>query len=87
MTKLDIYTWSYSVLAQLLTFMHILKENKIIFITTLKQKYTENNTKFSAPHFTSSQVLILYQWVKLFGHQVNLGKLDPSTPNHVDKHA
>ena len=33
-TKLDIYTWSCSVLAQWLTFMHILKENKIVFITT-----------------------------------------------------
>ena len=33
-TKLDIYAWSCSVLAQLLTFMYILKENKIIFIKT-----------------------------------------------------
>ena len=32
-TKLDIYAWSCSVLAQLLMFMYILKE-KIIFITT-----------------------------------------------------
>ena len=40
-TKLDI-TYDKS-LAQLLMFMHILKE-KIIFITTSKQEYTEINT-------------------------------------------
>ena len=44
-----------------------MKENKIIFITTSKQEYTEINTKFSMPHFTSNQMLIYknYQWVKL----------------------
>ena len=55
-------------LAQLLTFMHILKENKIIFINK-KQDYTEIYTKFSTPHFTSNQILILYksyQWVELY---------------------
>ena len=49
--------------------MHILKENKIIFITTEKQNYTEINTKFSAPRFMSNQNLILYKiylWVKLW---------------------
>ena len=30
-TKLDIYIWSCSVLAQLLTFMHILKENNFYY--------------------------------------------------------
>ena len=48
--------------------MHILKENKIIFINK-KQDYTEINTKFSTPHFTSNQILILYksyQWVELY---------------------
>ena len=49
-------------------FMHILKENKIFFINK-KQDYTEINKKFSAPHFTSNQILILYksyQWVELY---------------------
>ena len=48
--------------------MHILKENKIIFINK-KHDYTEINTKFSIPHFTSNQILILYksyQWVELY---------------------
>ena len=65
-TKLDV-TCDKN-LAQLLTFMHILKENKIIFINK-KQDYTEINTKFSTPHFTSNQILILYksyQWVELY---------------------
>ena len=47
--------------------MYILKENKVIFITTKKQKYTEININFSTPH-SSNQILILYksyEWVKL----------------------
>ena len=64
MTKLNIYIWSCSIFAQLLMAMHILKEK----IFTYKQKYTKNNAKFSAPHLTFNQILILfksYQWVKL----------------------
>ena len=33
---------------------------------------------------TYSQILILY---KSYQWAINLGKLDPSTPNHVEKHA
>ena len=64
-TKLHI-TYDKS-LTKLLTFMYILKENKVIFITTKKQKYTEININFSTPH-SSNQILILYksyEWVKL----------------------
>ena len=66
MTKLDI-TYDKS-LAQFLTFMHILKENKKFFLATEKQEYTEINSKLSTRHFTSKQILIMYksyQGVKL----------------------
>ena len=36
-TKLDIFIWAYSVLAQLLMFMHILEENKIILLQHKKR--------------------------------------------------
>ena len=65
--KLDI-TYDKS-LVPLSTFMHILKEKKIIFIITWKQEYTESNTKSSTPHFTSNQILLVhknYQRFKLY---------------------
>ena len=31
------------------------------FYYNIKQKYTENNTKFSEPQFISNQILILYK--------------------------
>ena len=43
------------------------KQNNFYYNIKTK-KYTQNNTKFLAPHFTFNQVLILYKdypWVKL----------------------
>ena len=49
---------------------------------------------FLAPHFTFNKILIFikaisglrYSCDRVFGHQVNLEKLDSSTPNHVEEH-
>ena len=71
--------------------MHILEEDKRIFITTSNQEYKESNAKVSTPYFTSNQVLIThksyqgssYACFRVFVHQINFKKLYPSTPNHV----
>ena len=65
-----------------MTFMHILTENKIIFITKEKQEYTEINAKFLATHFTSNQILILYksyQWLKF---RASFSHLLHAVPTH-----
>ena len=65
-------------LAQLSTFMHILKENKIIFINK-KQDYTDINTKFSAPHFTSNQWVELYLLLGIWASG-KFGETEPEYP-------
>ena len=83
----------YKSLAQLSTSMHVLKE-KIIFIITQKQEYTEINTKFSTPHFISTQILSYikaisgssYTCFRVFGHHVNLWKFKANTPSYAEEH-
>ena len=74
--------------------MHISLKKTNNFYYNIKQEYTESNTKALAPHFVSNQVVIThesYQRIyhtcsRVFGHQINYGKLDPSTLNHVEEY-
>ena len=71
--------------------VHAYPERKNNFYYKIK---TEITTKFSTLHFTFNQILSRikvisgssYTCFRIFEQQVNLGKLEPSTPSHVEEH-